>query len=114
MNLTGDILRGHTDAIILSILENQDSYGYQINHLISSISEEKFMLTEATLYTSFKRLEKAGYITSYWREGINNTKRKYYSITPSGITYLQNEKENWQKTRNIINKFLGGENGKKD
>jgi len=114
MDLTGDLLRGHTDAIILSILSSEDSYGYKINHEIDEISNHKFMLTEATLYTTFKRLEKAGCIISYWKEGNNNTKRKYYSITEIGIEYLQNHNKSWDNVQNIINQFLGGKNGTKN
>ena len=96
MDLTGDILRGHTDAIILSILEKGDSYGYKINSEINSIANQRFMLTEATLYTAFKRLEKSEFITSYWTEGINNTKRKYYSLTNKGKDYLNEHRQQWQ------------------
>ena len=31
MSITSDIIRGHTEAIILSHLMERDSYGYQIN-----------------------------------------------------------------------------------
>ncbi|HHU56310.1 MAG TPA: PadR family transcriptional regulator [Acholeplasmataceae bacterium] len=114
MSLTGDFLRGHTDAIILSLLEKEDSYGYMINREISEISNHEFMLTEATLYTAFKRLEKEGLITSYWKEGHNNLKRKYYSITNLGRKYLFNHRKDWKAANIIINKFLEGENGTKD
>jgi len=114
MDLTGDFLRGHTDAIILSILDKGDSYGYLINHQIGVMSNHRFMLTEATLYTAFKRLEKADFITSYWQEGNNNVKRKYYSITSLGKQYLKEHCENWQAASEIINKFLGGNYGRQN
>lgn len=34
MTITSDIIRGHTDTIILAHLEVNDSYGYQINKSI--------------------------------------------------------------------------------
>ena len=65
MTITSDIIRGHTDTIILAHLEANDSYGYQIN---KSIQERTgYILKDATLYTAFRRLEDLGYITSYWR-----------------------------------------------
>lgn len=109
--LTGEFLRGHTDAIILSLLKNNDSYGYEININISNISNEEFSLTEATMYTTLKRLEKNGYIISYWKDGIN-TKRKYYSITETGIQYLESYISNWHNANNMINKFLEDKNEK--
>ena len=66
MSIAGDLIRGHTDAIILARLLRSDSYGYEINKTISTLSSGRFELKEATLYTAFKRLEDAGFIASYW------------------------------------------------
>ncbi len=107
MELTGEFLRGQTDAIILSVLIKGDNYGYQINQEISFKSDNTFMLTEATLYTAFKRLEKDNFIISYWMDGPN-AKRKYYSITEEGRSYLENHKLQWEKAKIIIDKFIGG------
>lgn len=112
MELTGDILRGHTDAIILSILSESDNYGYQINLEIAKRSDEDFMLTEATLYTTFKRLETDELILSYWKDGLY-VKRKYYSITPKGREYLKILSQQWEKTKIIIDKFIGEKKNEK-
>ncbi len=109
--LTGDLLRGHTDAIILSILHRADDYGYHINLLISEISKGTFNLTEATMYTSLKRLEKNLFIIPYWMDGIN-TKRKYYSITDLGVRYLKEHNLAWENARTIIDKFMEEVNDK--
>ena len=60
MALSADILRGYTDTIILHQLSHGDSYGYQINKTISTLSGGEVELKEATLYTAFRRLEAAG------------------------------------------------------
>ena len=65
MSITSDILRGHTDAIILSHLLEKDSYGYQINKDIMKKTGSRYELKEATLYSAFRRLEQAGYIRTY-------------------------------------------------
>ena len=51
MSIAGDLIRGHTDAIILARLLQGDSYGYEINKTISTLSGGRFELKEATLYT---------------------------------------------------------------
>ncbi len=61
-----------------------DSYGYEINKVISTLSSGRFELKEATLYTAFKRLEEQGYIASYWGNSGAGARRRYYTITPSG------------------------------
>ena len=60
MSITSDILRGHTEAIILAHLLEQDSYGYQINKDIMKKTDNRYELKEATLYSAFRRLEQAG------------------------------------------------------
>ena len=59
MSIAGDLIRGHTDAIILARLLRGDSYGYEINKKIKSASGGRYELNEATLYTAFKRLKTA-------------------------------------------------------
>ena len=44
MSITGDLIRGHTDAIILARLLQSDSYGYEINKTISTLSSGRFEL----------------------------------------------------------------------
>ena len=61
MTIRADVLRGHTDAVILAQLMRRDSYGYEINKVIATLSNNRFELKEATLYTAFKRLEELGY-----------------------------------------------------
>lgn len=106
MDLFGDILRGHTDAIILSLLDEGDSYGYAINQTIAQRTNHQFVLTEATLYTAFKRLETADYIHSYWDIGNNQVKRKYYAITPSGKKHLEEKRRAFLETTQILETFL--------
>ena len=62
--IPSDILRGHTDTIILARLTEGDSYGYIINKTIQEKTQGAFELKEATLYTTFRRLEQAGLIES--------------------------------------------------
>ena len=72
-----DILRGLTDSLILAQLEYGDSYGYEISKTILKESDGSIELKEASLYTSFRRLEEAGYITSYWGDENSGARRRY-------------------------------------
>lgn len=106
MSITGDLIRGHTDAIILSRLIQSDSYGYEINKTISTLSSGRFELKEATLYTAFKRLEEAGFITSYWGDSGAGARRRYYAITPAGREASHRLKTEWEETKEIMDKLL--------
>ena len=44
MTIRADVIRGHTDAVILAQLLRRDSYGYEINKTIESLSGGAFVL----------------------------------------------------------------------
>lgn len=106
MSIAGDLIRGHTDAIILARLLQSDSYGYEINKMISTLSSGRFELKEATLYTAFKRLEDTGCITSYWGDSGAGARRRYYTITPAGREACYRLLDEWQETKEIMDKLL--------
>ena len=54
--ISADLLRGHTDTIILKLLMDGDKYGYEISKLIQTNSNNEYELKEATMYSSLKRL----------------------------------------------------------
>ena len=101
-----DILRVFTDSIILAQLDISDSYGYAINKVISEQSDSFFELKEATLYTSFRRLEEWHFITSCWGAENSGARRRYYSITEKGKEYLEENKDDWKKIKSILEKVL--------
>ena len=112
MSIAGDLIRGHTDAIILARLLRGDSYGYEINKTISNISSGRFELKEATLYTAFKRLEEAGFIASYWGDSGAGARRLYYTITAAGRGAYHKLMLEWLETKEIMDKLLRLEEGK--
>lgn len=100
--IASDVIRGHTDTIILARLMQGDSYGYQINRDILQKTGKGYELKEATLYTAFRRLEKEGLIHSYWGEEGSGARRRYYSVTDAGReAYAQNLKD-WQEAKKMI------------
>lgn len=106
MSIAGDLIRGHTDAIILARLLKSDSYGYEINKIISTLSDGRFELKEATLYTAFRRLEDAGHIASYWGDSGAGARRRYYTITPAGREVSHRLISEWEETKDIMDKLL--------
>ena len=106
MSVAGDLIRGHTDAIILARLLQSDRYGYEINKMISTLSSGRFELKEATLYTAFKRLEDTGCITSYWGDSGAGARRRYYTITPAGRDVCYRLLAEWKETKEIMDKLL--------
>lgn len=106
MSISADILRGHTDAIILAQLMDGDSYGYEINKNISQRAGGAYGFKEATLYTAFKRLEQNGLITSYWGEDGPGARRRYYAVTQAGMAQLAADRQEWNETKKVLNALI--------
>lgn len=104
--LTSDLLRGHTDTIILKFLSSGDKYGYEITKLVSELSGHDYELKEATMYSSLKRLEQDGQITSYWGDETQGGRRKYYHLTASGRELYDSNMRNWHYAQQILEKLL--------
>lgn len=104
--LSSDLLRGHTDTIILKFLTDGDKYGYEITKLVYEASDQQYELKEATMYSSLKRLEQDGHISSYWGDETQGGRRKYYHLTPSGRELYESNKENWNFSKKILDKLL--------
>ena len=106
MSIASDLIRGHTDTIILARLIDGDNYGYEINKSIQQRTDGMYELKEATLYTAFRRLEQAGCITSYWGDELVGARRRYYRITDIGrVTYGTLITE-WQTAKHVIDKLI--------
>ncbi|MDS0528428.1 PadR family transcriptional regulator [Clostridium sp. SHJSY1] len=108
MSITSDIIRGHTETIILSHLDEKDSYGYEINKSIQQKTDNQYELKEATLYSAFRRLEQGNLITSYWGDQNTGARRRYYAITPLGKAALEQNKLDWENAKGLIDKLIKG------
>lgn len=102
MSITSDIIRGHTETIILAHLAEKDSYGYEINKSIQEKTNNLYELKEATLYSAFRRLEQNEMITSYWGDETTGARRRYYSITKLGLSALEQNKIDWNESKRLI------------
>ena len=106
MSIASDLIRGHTDTIILAQLLKKDSYGYEINKSILQKTDGKYELKEATLYTAFRRLESAGCIVSYWGDQQTGARRRYYSITELGRETHKTLLKDWQNAKTMVDNII--------
>ncbi len=106
MSIASDMIRGHTETIILSHLARGKSYGYEINKAIRDHSGGRYELKEATLYTAFRRMEEAGLISSFWGDEETGARRKYYTLSDPGREALTQRKEEWNEAKEILDKLI--------
>ncbi|MEG0784688.1 MAG: PadR family transcriptional regulator [Christensenella sp.] len=106
MSLTSDLIRGHTETIILAQLLKKDSYGYEINKSLRQATNGEYELKEATLYSAFRRLESAEMIESYWGDETTGARRRYYKITILGRAKYEKSKADWENTKKLIDRLI--------
>jgi PadR family transcriptional regulator PadR len=104
--MSSDLLRGHTDTMILKLLSDGDKYGYEITKLVYENSGHQYELKEATMYSSVKRLENDGHIISYWGDESQGGRRKYYRITGTGRELYEANKQSWDHAKRILDQLV--------
>ncbi len=102
-----DLIKSSSDSLLLSLLEQQPMYGYQIVKELEERSQGYFKFKEGTLYPALHRLEKSDLITGQWRALPNGRQRRYYYITAKGKAKLTMEKLHWQDFLKAVKLILG-------
>lgn len=108
MAISSDVIRGYNDTMILYLLLDQPSYGYEISRQIKISSPMKNILSRRPRSVSaFTRMEKNGYITSFQDQNTATGKRRtYYQITGKGRAYYQEKCEEWLLTQEVVEQFI--------
>ena len=94
--MDAQLRRGVLDVCVLAAIKNKDSYGYKIIKDLKPVLE----LSESTLYTILKRLEEAKMLVVRSTE-FEGRLRKYYHITPLGLTRIEEFKNEWKELMGI-------------
>lgn len=109
MRIDKGLLGGSTVLLLLSLLREQDRYGYEVIRELELRSDSTFQFQEGTLYPVLHKLENSGYVKSYLSKGDAGKERKYYRITDAGLKQLAEEKQAWRVFSASVNKVVGGE-----
>lgn len=107
MRIDKELLKGSTGILILSLLERQPMYGYEMLAEIERSSGGVFQFKEGTLYPILHALESEGYVESYWSETESARKRKYYRLTGEGRRHLTAKQSEWRLFRSAVDRVIG-------
>jgi PadR family transcriptional regulator, regulatory protein PadR len=100
-----DALRGHMDALLLSVLENDPLHGYAIIEALQERSGGTLTVPTGTVDPALRRLEQAGYLASEWAT-VGGRKRRTYRLTSAGRTALAGERSAWREFAGVIGSVL--------
>ena len=93
--IESQMLKGVIEGIILHIIKNNETYGYEIVEELKNSGF--FAMTEGTVYPILQRLSKKGYIFGAYKKSLIGPKRKYYYISPKGRDYLDGFYESYEE-----------------
>jgi len=108
MALPKDFVAASAVPLILSILSHGDSYGYEIIQEVRKLSDGDLQWADGMLYPVLHRLEKKGWVKSYWGKGPTGRKRKYYQLCQAGLKELDTQRGNWNKLHAMLKQLEGG------
>lgn len=103
------LVQGTLDMLILKTLELQAVHGYGIALRIEQISKGVFQVNPGSLFPAFRRLERASWLKSEWRDTENNRRAKYYGLTALGRKQLKGETREWSRQAAAIARILEAE-----
>jgi DNA-binding PadR family transcriptional regulator len=94
------------EMLILEVIAQAPSYGYEIAQTVAGRSDWTFDLKEGSLYPALHRLEQQKFLKSLWREA-DGRRRKYYELTDAGRAELASRKQSWIRFVAGINGVIG-------
>lgn len=100
---------GTVSLMILAILEQSEEpmYGYQIVKSLEELAPQgEPAVKQGTLYPVLRSMERNELLKSEVEPSVSGPPRKYYSITEDGRKSLEEWKEIWRQTRDIVDAIL--------
>ncbi len=105
MKIGKDLVAASAVPLILSILEEGESYGYAIIQRVRELSGGHIEWTEGMLYPVLHWMQEQGLIESEWKQADSGRKRKYYRLRKQGVTALAAEKAQWLTVHETLTKL---------
>jgi PadR family transcriptional regulator, regulatory protein PadR len=101
-----DLVQGTLDLLILRTIALAPMHGWGIAQRIRIVSKDVLQVNQGALYPALHRLEQSGWIKAKWGDSDNNRRAKFYSLTPAGRKYMEQEQSNWQRLSTAIGLVL--------
>lgn len=84
-----NLKRGTIELMLLTLLKEEDKYGYQLVQELFARSKGLYELKEGTMYPSLYRLLEKGLISDHKELVGRKRTRVYYHLEPAGEQHLE-------------------------
>ena len=103
--LSKDLVAASTVPLVLSVLTQGESYGYELIQRVRELSGNRLAWTEGMLYPVLHWMENEDLVESEWREAETGRKRKYYRLRKQGRKALLDEQQQWLTVHETLTKL---------
>ncbi|MFA6098984.1 MAG: helix-turn-helix transcriptional regulator [Patescibacteria group bacterium] len=100
-----ELLKGHSELIILSALAKKPMHGYVLSEALREAMPDMFQFGVGMLYPLLHKLERKRLITGQWLE-VGHARRKVYSLTKNGKKQLASQSKEWRAFNQAINQLM--------
>lgn len=97
--------KGIIEMCVMHLVEGKPMYGFEV---IETLARE-IDVNENTIYPILRRLTDQGYFTTYTEATNIGAPRKYYRITMSGQTRMEEYRNEWNRFLKGVFRILEGE-----
>jgi PadR family transcriptional regulator, regulatory protein PadR len=94
---TPELLPGTLFMMILRSLRKGPLHGYAIAQRIHEASENGLQVDAGSLYPALNRMLVKGWLKAEWGLSENNRRARFYSLTKTGRTQLEQETKQFEK-----------------
>lgn len=101
-NTKAQMRKGILEFCILSILNKKEAYPSEI---LDALKDGKLIVVEGTLYPLLTRLKNTELLTYRWEESQSGPPRKYYSLTETGKSFLEELMTTWEELNTAVTKI---------
>lgn len=100
------VLQGTLDLLILKALSLEPMHGWGVSLRIQQLSRDVLQVRQGSLYPALHRMERNGYVSSYWETSGKGRRAKYYRLTPRGRRALEHELKDWRRFAGAVELVL--------
>ncbi|ULT59327.1 PadR family transcriptional regulator [Neobacillus drentensis] len=108
MSLRSQLLKGILDGCVLSVIEKEPVYGYELSKKLQEVGLGE--VSEGTIYPVLLRLQKNGLISGQMQPSESGPNRKYYYLTEQGKESLDTITTEWMQIVNPVHLLFKGRN----
>ena len=104
--MTGDLLRGTLELLVLRTVASEPLHGYGIARWIEKATGDAVRVEEGSLYPALYRLERKGWLSAEWGQSELGRRAKFYRLTAPGREHLERESGEWARFTDAVRGVL--------